>query len=462
MESQTRQIAGFARNTSFKSIPKDCIDQLKRHLLDSIGSMIFARNHPTTRKIQESLLQLNGRKRFLPGSLSADQAAQYYTGLIRFPDFMDNFLAKESSCHPGDNIGGLLAVAHLQEVSGRDFLTAMAVAYQIECRLTEQLPVMTKGYDHTALLAFSMTAALSKILDLTLNQTIYALGMAGCSFNPLVTSRAAYTSEWKGFASSLVNAGCMNITVLAKNDLTGPGLLFEVPDKGYNAIYGMELKYDWSKEGFDLIPRCILKSYNAEVHTQSAIAAMLELREQYLFEPAEIKEIDVTTFLTAFHIAGGGGYGKRTNVYSKEQADHSLPYVLAAALLDGQVMPEQLTPERIKADDVQALLQKVKVHTGTPLHKPFKIAGIMDRYTAEYPQQVGTTVTVTLTDGKSFSLEKKDYKGFFTNPFSWEDTIHKFRELSSARINEKRQDEIIAAVKHLEKTNITALLRLIR
>jgi 2-methylcitrate dehydratase len=459
MESQTKQIADFARNASYKQIPKETIEQLKRHLLDSVGAMIYARTHPTMDKVQQALLALNGRKRFLARNLSADQAAQYYTGLIRFPDFMDNFLAKESTCHPSDNIGALLAASHLGDIKGREFLTAMAVAYQIECRLTEEMPVMIKGFDHTALLAFSVTAALSRVLGLTGNQAIYALGMAGCSFNPLVTSRASYTSEWKGFASSLVNAGCINIAVMAKHDLTGPGLLFEVPEKGYNAIYGMELKHDWTNESFDLIPRCILKSYNAEVHTQSAIQALLELKSQH--NPDAIKEIDVTTFLTAYHIVGGGEYGKRTNVYSKEQADHSLPYVLAVAMLDGQVMPEQLLPERIKAADVQALLQKVKVHTSSPLHKPVKIAGLTDRYTAEYPQQVGTKVTITLENGKSISLEKKDYKGFHTDPFTWDDVVAKFTYLADGRIPEKKQAEIIDTVRHLDKRDVSELLKLI-
>lgn len=461
MESQTSQIADFARNVTYKQVPKEIADQLKRHLLDSIGSMIYARTHPTTQKIQQGLLDLNGRKRFIARNLSADQAAQYYTGLIRFPDFMDNFLAKESTCHPSDNIGGLLAASHLQEITGKDFLTAMAIAYQVECRLTEEMPVMMKGYDHTALLAFSVTAGLSRLLGLTKNQTIYALGMAGSTFNPLVASRASYTSEWKGFVSSIVNSGCINLTVLAKNDLTGPGLLFEVPEKGYNAIYGMELKHDWTTETFDLIPRCILKSYNAEVHTQSSIEAILELRTKHNFDPSEIKEIEVTTFLTAYHIVGGGAYGKRTNVYSKEQADHSLPYLLSIALIEGQVMPEQLLPERIKEPDVQVLLQKVKVRTSSPLHKPLKIAGIVDRYTAEYPQQVGTTVTVTLNNGKSFTAEKKDYKGFTTKPLSWEEVIKKFRFLSCPKLASVKQDEVIDMVKHLEKGDVSALLRLV-
>src|SRR5207247_598346 len=135
---------------------------------------------------------------------------------------------------------------------------------------------------------------------------------------------------------------------------------------------------DWSKESFDLIRKCVLKRYNAEVHSQSTIEAVLELRHQHSIDPSEIEKIDITTFLTAYHIIGSGAYGDRKKVETKEQADHSLFYLVAVALLDGDIYPEQFEPARIKRKDVQDLLQKVSVKTGFPLHKPLKLAGVLD------------------------------------------------------------------------------------
>ena len=105
---------------------------------------------------------------------------------------MDNFIGKEATCHPSDNIGPLLAATQQLNLNGRDFLLAMAIGYAIECTLVEDLPVMIKGFDHTALYAYSVTAALSKLFNLSSPQTAHALGMAGSSFVPLVTSRASY------------------------------------------------------------------------------------------------------------------------------------------------------------------------------------------------------------------------------------------------------------------------------
>jgi 2-methylcitrate dehydratase len=460
MIPQTIQISQFALGAQYEDIPGKTVEQLKRHLLDSIGSFIFARDQPPIIKLRNAFADLQRENGSLSvRDLSFDKLSQYFTALIRYPDFMDNFLAKESTCHPSDNIGPLLAAGKLVSLSGKDFLLAMAIGYEIECRLTEEMPVMIKGYDHTALLAFSITAALSRIFSLTEAQTSCALGMAGCAFNPLVTSRTAYTTEWKGFASSSVNAGCATITLLAKNNMTGPIDLFEKPEKGYDAIYGMNLKYDWTKEKFDLIPRCILKSYNAEVHSQSGVEAALELKAKHSFDPSEIQKIDISTFLTAYHIIGGGEYGDRKTVFTKEAGDHSMPYVVAVAILDGQVYPDQLFPERIIQPDVQELLEKVSIHTSSPIHKPVKLAGILDKKTEAYPDKLISEVTIELKSGEKFSLEKESYKGFFLNPLSWEDVIQKFKKLTGNKIDGPTKDQIIDIIRNMEEHNVDELLQ---
>jgi 2-methylcitrate dehydratase len=460
MIPQTIQIGQFALGAQYDDIPPSTADQLKRHLLDSIGSFIFAQDQLPVIKLRNAFSDLQGENRIIPiRDLSFDKLSQYFTALIRYPDFMDNFLGKESTCHPSDNIGPLLAADKLVSLSGKDFLLAMAIGYQIECRLTKEMPVMIEGYDHTALLAFSVTAGLARVLSLTEAETACALGMAGCAFNPLVTCRTAYTTEWKGFASSSVNAGCAMIVLLAKNKMTGPVDLFEKPVKGYDAIYGMDLKYDWTTENFDLIPRCILKSYNAEVHSQSAVEAALELRAEHSFNPSEIEKVDISTFLNAYHIVGGGEYGDRKTVFTKEAGDHSMPYVVAVAILDRQVYPEQLYPERIMQPDVQELLQKVNIHTTSPIHKPVKLAGILDKKTDAYPDKLISEVTIELKNGEKFSLEKESYKGFFLNPLSWEDVIKKFKKLTGNKVSETTKDEIIDIVQNLETHDVSDLLQ---
>ena len=462
-ELQTRQMARFALKSRLEDIPSNIISQLKMHLLDSVGSLIHARDQAPIGKLLNQIQQIGeGGPCKVPfgKSLAADRAAQLYTALIRYPDFMDNFLGKEATCHPSDNIGPLLAACQLAPTSGKDFLLCMAIGYQMECRLVEELPVMMKGFDHTLLLAYSVTAALSKMLGLTEEQTAHALAIAGCSCNPLVVCRASYTYEWKGLASSLVTMNCMNIVFMARNDMTGPLTVFEGP-KGFKDIFNMRLDYDWAKEDFSLIRRCALKSYNAEVHTQSSIAAILELRERGNISVGEIDRIEITTFLTAYHITGGGAYGDRKNVHSKEQADHSLPYVTAVALLDGEVYPRQLSPERIGRDDVQQLLKKVSVRTPSPIHKPLILAGLIDPYTNVYPRELPAKVAIHRKNQRPLTAEKKDYKGFHTDPFTWEDTEKKFMKLTGRVLSAEQQVRIVAMIDKLEERSMDQLIALL-
>jgi 2-methylcitrate dehydratase len=449
---ETRQLAKFIKKAEFSDINQRIIEQLKKHLLDSIGSMLHCTSKPSIQKLCRLISNMGEGGRCqapVVGKVAPDRAAQLFTAMIRYPDFMDNFLGKEATCHPSDNIGALLAAAQLKEISGADFLLAMALGYEIECRLVEEIPVMIKGFDHTVLLAYSLTAALCKILDLEEEQIAHALAIAGCSINPLVTCRASYTYEWKGFASSLVALECINIVLLAKEDMTGPVSLFEGP-KGFKDVFEMELQYDWKQEDFSLIRKCALKAFNSEVHTQSTLEAALQLKKENNFLVEDIDSIEVTTFLTAYHIVGGGSYGDRKKVLSKEQADHSLPYVLAVALLDGKVYPEQLTKERIIRADVQALLQKIKVNTSSSIHKPVILAGILDPYTEAYPEKLSSKVEITFRNKEKIECKKEDYHGYYTRPMDWSDVEKKFKELTK-QLPFEHQQNIIEMTGSLEK-----------
>jgi 2-methylcitrate dehydratase len=460
---QNFKIADFALRSSFDEIGEENIDQLKRHLLDAIGSMIDASTRPSIQKLVKQYRVLGeGGSCAVPlaGNLPYDRAAQLYTALVRYPDFMDNYMGKEATCHPSDNLGPLLAAAQFQDTQGKDFLTAMAVAYQLQCRLVEEIPVMKEGIDHTLLGSYSMTVAAAKLMGLTLEQTAHALSIAGCSLAGLVTTRASYTYEWKGFASALDALDCVNVVLLAKQGMTGPLASFEGP-KGFEEVFGMKLDYDWEHETFGLIRKCVLKRYNAEVHAQASIEALLDLKEELQLTGDEIERIDITTFLTAYHIIGGGAYGDRKNVQSKEQADHSLPYLAAVALIDGDIYPAQFEPDRIRKQDVQELLKKVEVHTGFPLHKPVTLAGVLDPYTQAYPDKLKTKVEIKLNGGKTYNCEKEDYAGFFTRPFSWEDVISKFHRLSDDKIDKTLQDKIIGTVQQLENGSMDKLIKLI-
>src|SRR5205085_7190864 len=162
---------------------------------------------------------------------------------------------------------------------------------------------------------------------------------------------------------------------------------------------GERVEIDWACEDLEAVTRTTIKKYNAEVHTQSVLEAVLDLTHGERQEGTTVRDVHVEVFKVAYDITGGGEWGDRTDVQVKEEADHSLPYMVAVAILDGQVMPEQYELERIRRADVQALLRKVSVTWRY-------------RYTRRYPAELPCRVTVRLRDGRRLILEKRDFEGF--------------------------------------------------
>lgn len=460
--SEAERLAGFVVSASYDRISPAARERLKIHLLDSLGCAIGALGGEPIRKIREQyedfgVVELSHGCTLIGGGRTApDRAAFYNTALIRYLDFMDSYLVSGETCHPSDNIGSVLAACEYAEGSGRDLLTAMAVAYQVECRLTDEVPIMQKGFDHTTQLAYSIAAGVSKGLGLDEEQTANALGIAGTDFTSLAVVRAAPGCMWKGLASAATAMGATHSTFLAMRGVTGPVEIFEGP-KGFRETLKSNFSIDWGRENLERSTGVILKRYDAEVHTQSALEAVLELRATHGFTGDDVERVEVRIFHTAYAITGGGEFGDRTRVTIKEQADHSLPYLLAVAILDGRVMPEQLTPERIARRDVQHLLKKVEVRPILPLEKPRSIGEQVAPYARRHPEEMPCHVAVILKDGRKVEIEKRDYEGFRTRPLGWEQVAEKFEALTSPYASEPLRRELLQAVAEIESIRVSDL-----
>jgi len=225
--------------------------------------------------------------------------------------------------------------------------------------------------------------------------------------------------------------------------ITGPPEVFE-GNKGFMDAIAGRFEIDWDREDLEVVTRTIVKRYNAEIHSQTALEGILELREEHGIRPEEVEEVELETFDVAYDIIGGGEEGEKKTVRTKEEADHSLPYLLAVALLDGDVYPAQYEPERIAAEDVQKLLQRVEVRPADDLSERF-------------PQEMPCRLRVLTKSGGEFGVEKADYEGFFSRPVSWERAKEKFERLSSPYADGKLMESIEDAVQHLEEIEIREL-----
>jgi 2-methylcitrate dehydratase len=382
------------------------------------------------------------------GSKSAPDRAAFYNGaLVRYLDFNDSYLAKGETCHPSDNLAAVLAASEYAKATGRDFLTALAVAYQVQCRLSEAAPVRSRGFDHTTQGAYAVAAGVSRALSLDTRRTANAIAISGTAFNSLRVTRTGNLSHWKGLAYPNTALGATHAAFLAMRGITGPLEVFE-GNKGFMQTISGRFELDWSHERLDLVNSTIVKKYNAEIHSQSSVECALELQRETGISPKDIARLDVDIFDVAFNIIGGGEEGSKRHIATKEEADHSLPYILAVALLDGRVGPSQYTPDRIQATDVQELLRKVFI-------KPDP------QFSEAFPREMPCRITIHLANGRTVSKDKRDYPGFVTSPLPWIGAVEKFHSLSEARTTATLREAIITAVAQLETIPICELTELL-
>jgi len=444
--TQVEQLANFVVRMTYEDLSEDARQQLKIRILDALGCAIGALEGPPIKMLRAQLEDFGGRPlvTLIGGGKSApDRVALYNSALVRYLDYNDSYIAKKETCHPSDNLGAVLAASEYAHKSGREFLTALALAYQAQCRLSDVAPVRAKGFDHTTQGAYAVAAGVSKALGLDQGRVANAVAISGTAYNALRVTRTGSLSNWKGLAYPDTAFGATHATFLAMRGITGPLEVFEGNKGLMDAITG-PFELDWTRENLEAVRRTSVKKYNAEFHSQSALEGVLELRAAHHIRPEEIESISIDIFDVAYHIIGGGEEGDKQQVRTKEEADHSLPYMVAVALLDGDVSPAQYMPERIVREDVQSLLRRVTIRPDEALS---------NRFPAEMP----CLIQITLKDGRMLSIEKQDYEGFYTHPMAWEKVVAKFERLATPYTNAAQRAAIVETVAHLETKEVVQL-----
>jgi 2-methylcitrate dehydratase len=443
-------LAAFVERASYEDLSPAALEHLKIRVLDALGCAIGASAGAPIRLLLAHLDELGGAAlcTLIGGGRTApDRAVLYNSALVRYLDFNDSYLAPGETCHPSDNLGAVLASAEYADRDGRELLAALAVAYQVQCRLSDEAPVRSRGFDHTTQGSYAVAAGVSKALGLDTARTANAVAICGTAFNALRVTRTGPLSHWKGLAYPNTAAVCTHATFLAMRGITGPPLVFE-GNKGFMETIAGRFELDWSREDLERVTRTITKQFNAEVHSQSTLEGVLELRRAHALRPEDVERVEIETFDVAYNIIGGGEEGDKTVVRTKEEADHSLPFMVAVALLDGQVLPEQYRPERITRSDVQALLRKVVVRPNAA-------------YSRQFPALMPCRIRITLRDGRVLETEKRDYEGFHTRPMRWPTIVQKFDQLSAPFADDALRREIVAAVKELDTIRARELMRLL-
>ncbi|MFH5797017.1 MmgE/PrpD family protein [Haladaptatus sp. CMAA 1911] len=443
----TAELAEFVAETTYDDLSEDTVDELEKRVLDSLGIAVGAMGEEPAEAVRGTVEEMGDGDCTLwgGGSASPPDATMLNTAYVRYLDYMDSFLAPGETPHPSDNIAAAIVCGEYEDSTGKDLLTAIAIAYEVQAELAWNVPVRDRGWDHVTHTVISATAGASKLLGLDREETRSAIGIAGTAHNALRVTRTEGISEWKGLASANAARNAVYSAMLAKNGVEGPKNLFE-GQKGWKQIVSGEFDVDLSPG--ERVHDVMTKRYVAETYAQSAVEGIIELAEREDIDPDRVDSIHLDTFAGAKLIIGGGE-GSRYEVETKAQADHSLPYMLAVSLIDREMTNAQYDPDRIRQDDVQELLRTVEVEEDEELTERFE-AGEMP-----------ATIDVVMDDGTTYHVEKDHFAGHPNNSMSWGQVESKFERMTDRRYDERRQEDIIEAVRGLENRDVTDIVRLL-
>jgi len=446
METLSTRLARFTHDLTWDDIPDDARIAAKRFLFDSVGCALGGLKQADPGIYTRVLDLLGGNPHATvigtDTKRSVVQAALVNSLLIRVMDYNDIYWMQDPS-HPSDIIPAALSTGEFMGKSGAEVLTAVVIAYEIEMRLCEfAVPgIRERGWHHATLTQFAAPYAAGKMLGLSVEQLVNAAGIAGSAHGTTGSVTAGKLTMMKNTVDPLATAAGVEAALLAREGYTGPE----------HALDGKESLMHVLGEGWDTgklvdglgedfrITHCGMKAYPTEALTHAPITALLNLIRKHDIAADAIQGVQVKTIARAADILSDPS---KYDPQSKETADHSLPYCLAAACAFGKVTPEEFEEERIHDPSLRRFLPMIKVEAEPA-------------YEALFPAKQPNLVTVQ-TVGGTFEEYVEYPRGHYTTPLEKVDLVQKFAALAAPELPEKKVEEIYDLVMRFDTLDTLA------
>jgi 2-methylcitrate dehydratase len=451
MKTLSKGLADYAAKVRFEDLPPEVIHEVKRRLIDSLGCALGAYGSVPggiARAVARQMNTPDGSTVLGQAPGTAPDLATFANGvLVRYLDFNDTYLSKEPA-HPSDNIPAALSVAEARGLSAKALVTAIVLAYEIQCRLCDAASLRRRGWDHVAYVSVASAMASAKLMGLDREKLKNAVSLSVVPNIALRQTRVGELSMWKGCAAANAARNGVFAALLANEGMTGPPEAFEGERGFFKQVTGpfeLNLKnFGGGKNRFKILETYI-KHYPSEYHSQAGVEASLALKLKEGVKVEDIEEITIQTYDAAVDIIAGDS--SKWAPTTRETADHSLPYCVAVALVDGRVDLEQFSEERIRDPRIKTLMEKVKVKRN-PEH------------TRLYPGALPCLVEIRTRSGKLHSKTVTYPKGHPENPLSDSEVEEKFTSLSEALLK-GRTKEVLYRIWTLEDlTNVRELMGL--
>lgn len=442
MSSISHKMAEFTKTITYDQIPENALKEAKRFILDSIGVGLLAVGNEDMEKAHNYVKKLGGPDQATiigyGTTLNVANATLMNSLLIRALDYNDIYWEQDPS-HPSDIIPAALSVGEWKGKSGKDILSAIVAAYELEMRLCNAAfpGIREIGWHHASLTQLVSPLVAGKMMDLSLEEMVAATGISGSSHFTLGGVVAGALTNMKNTADPMAVEAGVRGALLAAEGYEGPVEVYEGKEGVFDVINDVEWKEGKLLEDLGekfMITQCGYKAFPTEALTHQPITAALEVMEENEIDSGEVEEVVVETTTRGKDILSDDSKYKPE---TKETADHSLPYCIAVAVTRGNVLPSHFEKETLFAEDIRGMLPRIKVVANKEIDDLF-------------PGTKRAIVTVKTTRGE-FS-RKVDYaKGRKESPLSDEELQEKFKANAKKVLKDDEIDRLIDATMNFEE-----------
>ncbi len=437
----TEKIARWACELKFEDISTEAVDAAKRFLYDSIGCALGGVQFEDVESAERVIQGLGGAPQCtLIGSgakTNVDYGTLFNSLAIRAMDYNDIYWKQDPS-HPSDIISAATSLCEWLGKDGKEAIVGIVLAYEMEMRLCEAgFPgIRERGWHHATLTAFAAAFTAARMLDLDWRQMQNAVGIAGSHCFTLGAVTAGKLTNMKNTVDPMATQAGVFAALLAKQGYSGPEHVIDGKE-GMTHCLGPEWKLNILTDGLGeswRILQCGMKAFPIEALSHAPLTAVLKICHDHQLKADDVAEIEIQTIARAADILSDPA---KYSPSTKETADHSLPYCIAAGLIWGKVTPEEFKQEKIDDPRIQKHIHKVKAKAN-PEFEPL------------FPAKQPNHVTIRTVDGRSFDQRVDFPKGDPRDPMTMEEIETKFNSLSAPILSEARRQKIKDTVNRLE------------
>lgn len=437
MDQLTEQIASYAASLNYKDLRTEAIHAVKRSVVDSIGCAIGAFSAEPVKAARSVATRVTCTT---PATLigtriqTSPELAGFVNGvMIRYLDFNDDYMNWDGP-HPSDSIGTIWAVAESIHADGKSLVLGITLAYEICNQFVDSVNFRGRGWDYTLDHSMGTAMAAGRILGLNKEQLENALSLSIIPYVSLWQTRLGEISMWKGCAGANGARNGLFAVLLAKEGMTGPEMPFDGDGGLRKWVTGpFELDTFGGRDHPFKVERTFLKALPIKYTAQLPVWTALELRQK-----VNVEDIQSLCMYGDRLTKIGSAGPEEWNPKSRESADHSYPYLVAAALIDGEITSKTFTPERYRDPIILAMAKKISAEED-PL------------YSKDLPDTFHCRLEATLRSGEVVAVHQTNPRGHPSNPMTDQEINDKFLRLVEPSLTSQQSRALLDELWNLEK-----------